>query len=161
MSPIHVEVTEVIDARPEEVYAVFADYEVAHHAILPKPYFADMKVEQGGHGSGTVVRVWMNVYGAKRVYRLVVSEPEPGRALVETDPDAGLVTTFIVEPVNNGQQSRVTIATDSEASPGFTGLMQRLMNPPITRRIYRQELRQVADYLRSQKTRTIESKIVG
>lgn len=157
MSPIHVEVSEVIDARPEDVYAVFVDYEVEHPAILPKPYFADVKIEQGGHGSGTVARVAMNVYGAKRDYRLVVSEPEPGRVLVETDPDAGLVTTFIIDPINNGQQSRVTIATDVEASPGFTGLMERLMNPPITRRIYRQELRNLANHLRSEKVHAVVS----
>ena len=149
MSSMHVEVTEVIDARPEEVYAVFSDYEVAHHAILPKPYFVDMKVEQGGQGAGTVVRVWMNVFGAKREYHLTVSEPEPGRVLVESDPVAGMVTRFVVEPVGSGQQSRVTIASDSPASPGFAGLMERLMNPPITRRIYREELHQLADYLRN------------
>ncbi|MBI5668800.1 MAG: SRPBCC family protein [Chloroflexi bacterium] len=149
MSPIHAEVTEVIDARPEDVYAVVSDYEVGHPAILPKPYFTGLKVEQGGKGTGTVARASMNVFGSKREFRVVVSEPEPGRVLVEADPDAGVVTTFIVEPVNGGQQSRVTIATDSEARPGFTGVMERLMNPPIMRRIYQQELRQLANYLRS------------
>ncbi len=149
MSLIHVEATEIINARPEEVYAVFADYRVAHPAILPKPYFADLRVEQGGQGSGTIVQADMNVFGVKRSYRLAVTEPEPGRVLMETDPDAGVETRFIVEPVG-GQQSRVTISSDTRLSAGFAGLMERLMNPPITRRIYRQELRQLADYLRQQ-----------
>lgn len=151
MSQIHAEATELIDARPEDVYAVLSDYQVGHRAILPKPYFTDMRVEQGGQGKGTVARASMNVFGAKREFRVVVSEPEPGRVLVEADPDAGVVTTFIVEPVNGGKQSRVTISTDSETRPGFAGMMERLMNPPIMRRIYHQELRQLADYLRSQK----------
>lgn len=153
MSTIHSEATDVINARPEDVYAVLSDYEVGHPAILPKPYFENMEVEQGGQGSGTVIRVFMNVFGAKRVYREVVSEPEPGRVLVETDADAGLVTRFVIEPVNGGQQSRVTISTDTQASPGFTGLMERLMNPSITRRIYRQELRQLAGYLQQQQVK--------
>lgn len=148
MSLIHVEATEIINARPEAVYAVFADYRVAHPAILPKPYFADLRIEQGGQGSGTIVQAAMNVFGVKRSYRLTVTEPEPGRVLMETDPDAGVVTKFIVEPVSGGQQSRVTISSDTRLSAGFAGLMERLMNPPITRRIYRQELRQLADYLR-------------
>ena len=150
MSTIHVEATEIINARPEAVYAVFSDYRVGHPAVLPKPYFTDLRVEQGGQGSGTIVQADMAVFGVKRSYRLTVTEPEPGRVLMETDPDAGVVTKFIVEPVSGGQQSRVTISSDSRRSAGFAGLMERLMNPPITRRIYRQELRQLADYLRQQ-----------
>ncbi|MBZ0307342.1 MAG: hypothetical protein K8I82_14845, partial [Anaerolineae bacterium] len=61
---------------------------------------------------------------------------------------AGIVTTFTVETVSGGEQSLVTIATDFRASPGIKGLLERLMNPPITRRIYRQELQLLADYVR-------------
>jgi hypothetical protein len=153
MTPIHAEATDIINARPEEVYAVLIDYRMGHPAILPKPYFADLQVEQGGQGSGTIIRVSMNVFGAKRVYREVVSEPEPGRVLMEADPDAGLVTRFIVDSVSGGQQSRVTISTDTEASPGFTGLMERLVNPPVTRHIFKKELRQLDDYLQKQKAK--------
>jgi hypothetical protein len=148
MTPIHAEVTHMIDARPEDVYAIFTDYREAHPAILPKPYFTDLSVEQGGTGAGTVITVRMKVLGMERVYHLTVSEPQPGRVLVETDPDAGVVTTFTVEPMDGGTRSRVTIASDSQISPGFAGLMERLISPAVTRRIYHAELAQVADYIR-------------
>jgi hypothetical protein len=148
MSQIHVEAAQVIDARPEDVYAVLRDYRVGHPAILPKPYFEECTVLEGGVGAGTVIRVRMNVMGAKREYRIVVTEPQPGRLLMETDADAGVVTTFTLEPVNDGQQTRLTITTDSKPSPGITGVMERLVNPPVSRRIYHKELAQLNDYMR-------------
>ncbi|MCI0395068.1 MAG: SRPBCC family protein [Chloroflexi bacterium] len=147
MSQIHVEASAVINARPEKIYGILSDYRVGHPAILPKPYFTELTVEEGGQGAGTVMRVRMKVMGVEVAYHLVVSEPEPGRVLVETDEAAGVVTTFTVEPLNGGQQSRVTIATDMRASPGLRGFMEKLMNPPVTRRIYRQELENLAEYV--------------
>jgi hypothetical protein len=148
MTPIHVEVSDTINAPPEKVYAVLADYRVGHPAILPKPYFAELALEEGGQGAGTVFRLRMNVMGREFAYRSVVTEPQPGRVLVETDDKAGVVTTFTVEPVNG--QSRVTFATDSPASPGFAGMVERLLTPLVMGRIYRQEMRNLADYLRRQ-----------
>lgn len=149
MSQITVNVSDVIDARPEEIYAVLSDYRVGHPAILPKPYFTDLTVEEGGKGDGTIIRVQMKVMGLERVYRMAVSEPEPGRVLAEVDDSAGVFTTFTIEPLNGGKRSRVTIATKTKASRGIMGFMEKLLNPPITRRIYRKELKQLADYLRA------------
>mgnify|MGYP001413434699 CR=1 FL=1 len=147
----HVEVSAVIAARPEAIYAILSDYRAAHQAILPKPYFADLVIEQGGHGVGTVFRVRMDVMGTSTHFHMVVSEPQPGRVLMEADEQAGVVTTFTLEPVADDIQTRVTIASDFRPSPGIKGLAERLMNPPITRRIYRQELQLLADYLQQNK----------
>lgn len=151
MGQIHTEVSATIPARPEVVYAVLADYRVGHPAILPKPYFTELTVERGGQGAGTVVRARMVVLGVERIFQLTVSEPEPGRVLREVDQEAGVVTTFTLEPFNDGQHTRVTIATESNARPGLMGVMETLMNPPITRRIYKQELQQLAEYVRQLK----------
>jgi hypothetical protein len=128
------------------VYAIFADYVESHPAILPKAYFESVTVEQGGRGAGTVVRVQMTAKGGKRAFRLVVSEPEPGRVLVEADDQAGVVTTFTVDPVDDGARSHVTIATDLRRSPGLRGWVERLANPLFLGRVYRQELALVAAY---------------
>lgn len=149
MTRIYIEASAIIDARPEEVYPILADYHEGHPAILPKPYFVDLIVEEGGQGAGTVIRVLMKVLGVERTYRMEVSEPEPGRVLVETDRDAGVTTTFTVEPLDDGKQARVTIATDMTASPGLMGLIEKWLNPPISRLIYKKELQQLADYVRS------------
>jgi hypothetical protein len=106
-----------------------------------------MTVERGGQGAGTVALVHMNVMGSKRTFRLETSEPEPGRVLEEVDQAAGIRTRFILEPQTDGS-CRVTIRTENAIRPGFAGLMERLINPPIMRRIYQKELAMLADYVR-------------
>jgi hypothetical protein len=147
MKKYHVEVSRVIAAPAEAIYAVLADYEEGHLAILPKPYFTDMIIEKGGQGAGTVALVRMNVMGAKRSFRLETSEPEPGRILEEVDEENGVSTRFTVDPLAD-DGCRVTIATDARTQPGIRGLMERLLNPSITRRIYKKELENLANYVR-------------
>ncbi len=149
MSPIHVEASHVIDARPEDIYAILTDYRVGHPAILPKPYFTNLTVEQGGQGAGTIFDVRMKIFGREYAYHQVASEPEPGRVLVETNLDGAVTTTFTVDPIDGGKQSRVTISTDAKPSPGFAGLMERLMQPRVAGNIYKKELLKLADYVRS------------
>ncbi|MEM7111789.1 MAG: SRPBCC family protein [Chloroflexota bacterium] len=143
------EYSTVIDASPQAVIAVLSDYEDAHKQILPKPYFADMTVLEGGQGAGTKIRVDMDVYGVQRTFNLLVTEPEPGRRLVETDEVEGVETTFAVDPVNGGRQSNVKISAVFRQAPGFMGFMERLTTPGISRRIYKKELVLLADYLRT------------
>ncbi len=147
MNQIHVEVSDVIAARPEEVYAILADYRVSHPAILPKQYFTELTVEEGGKGAGTIVKVGMEVMGRAFAYRQVISEPEPGHVLSEADVTAGVTTTFTVDPLDGGSRSRVTIATDAAVSSGVAGWLERIFNPPMMRRIYKQELQQLAKYV--------------
>lgn len=148
MTTLRTQATHDIDARPETVYGVLADYRVGHPAILPKPYFGALTVESGGRGAGTVIRFSMQVMGVERAFREVVSEPEPGRVLVEQDDAAGVVTTFTVDPLDGGKRSRVTITTETQASPGLRGLVERVVNPPVLRDIYRKELRQLEEYVK-------------
>ena len=148
MSQIHVEASRLIEARPEVVYAILSDYQVDHPAILPKPAFEEVIVEQGGQGAGTVFSLHMNVMGSKRTSRFVVSEAEPGRVLVETSEEAGIVTSFTVDPVGNNQ-ARLTIATDTKASPGLQGLIERLLTPLVLRPLYLKELEQIDAYARN------------
>lgn len=148
MNHIQISCTKLIMARPQQVYAVIRDYEVGHVAILPKPYFQEMIVEEGGQGAGTKTRIKMKVMGQELKFRHEVSEPEPGRILKETDRDTGLGTTFTLEPLAGGTQTRVTITTDTPVQTGLAGLIERLMTPLVLRRIYRQELQNLADYVR-------------
>lgn len=144
MSTYHTEASQIINARPEKIYAILSDYQRAHVSILPKPYFTGLTVERGGQGAGTVFLAKMDVYGTKTEFRMTVTEPEPGRVLAETDEKAGVHTTFTLDPLDNGQRTRVTIATDARASGGLKGLIERLTTPMIMRRIYNAELKLVA-----------------
>lgn len=147
MSDIHVSVSRIIAAPPEAIYAILSDYHTGHPSILPRQYFKEIVVEEGGVGAGTVVRVAMEVMGSKQTYRLVVTEPQPGRVLAEADAAAGTATRFVLEPVGE-QQTRVTIATDARPSNGLRGFMERLVNPPLMRRMYDEELRLLEEVVR-------------
>src|SRR6266851_1594433 len=109
MSGVQVKYSMVIDARPEELYAVLSDYHVGHPAILPRPPFTDLVVEKGGKGAGTVILSHVKMFGRTTSYHQEVSEPEPGRVLVEKDMDTGQYSKFTLDPLNAGKQTRVTI----------------------------------------------------
>jgi hypothetical protein len=147
MTTVHAQASAIVPAPAADIYHILADYRHAHPAILPKPYFEELVVEEGGHGAGTIFRLRMNVLGSKRLFHEVVTEPVPGRVLVETDHATGQTSTFTLEPLGDGRQTRVTISTDFPARPGLAGLLERWLNPPITRHIFRQELELLAQYV--------------
>jgi hypothetical protein len=147
MSDIQIQVPATINASPDLIYAILSDYREGHVAILPKKYFTGITVLEGGQGAGTIIDVRMQVMGVEQELQLEVSEPEPGRVLVERDQAAGILTTFTVDPMEDGKSSRVTIATQAKASPGLRGWIEKLVNPVIVRRIYKEELQQLADYV--------------
>jgi hypothetical protein len=148
MSNIVVRAAAEIDGAPAEVYALLSDYRVGHPSILPKPYFKEVIVEEGGQGAGTVVRVLMAVMGKDYPYHLIVSEPEPGRVLQETDLEQDLVTTFTSDPLSGGLQTRLTITTTLKASPGLKGALEKLLYPMTLRPIYKKELQNIAARIR-------------
>lgn len=135
-----------VNAPPERVYGIIADYRVGHPAILPKQ-FTSLVVEAGGVGAGTVIRCEMRVLGGKQMFRAAVTEPEPGRVLVETiiegDP---LVTTFTVDPTEDGRACDVTIASVIDKKPGVRGFIERFLSPRILAPMYREELRLLNGY---------------
>jgi hypothetical protein len=149
MKTVRTESSAVIDAPPAEVYAIFVDYRHSHPQVLPKPYFGDLIVEQGGTGAGTVFRTSVTVIGMTEQFHMVVTEPEPGRLLVETDAQQGLTTSFTIDPVEGGKKSRVTIATDWTPKSGVMGWVEKLSKPAVTRKIYDAELKLVQAYVKS------------
>jgi len=108
----------LINAPAKLVYNIIADYHNGHPYILPKPYFLNLEVEQGGVGEGTVIRFQMQVLGKTETFRAVVTEPEPGRVLVESNLLQGSVTTFTVDPVEGGRYAQVTFSTELPSRGG-------------------------------------------
>jgi hypothetical protein len=129
------------------VYAAIADYRHHHPHILPSEYFTRLEVVEGGVGAGTRTRVELRVLGATRVFEQVVTEPEPGRVLMESNQDGSGVTTFTVESADGGESAHVTIATEIAARAGISGYLERLFLSAIVPRIYRKELERLAEYV--------------
>lgn len=142
MGQIKVKVAAILNARPEDVYAVLADYQHGHPNILPKKNLYDFQVEQGGYGAGTIIRFKNKVLGVEQSAYQRVSEPEPGRVLVEQDIDSArnITTTFTVTPVEQEQKSHVEISTVMNTRPGLAGVMERITISIVNPRIYRKEL---------------------
>ena len=136
----------VLDAPADVVYHLIADYREHHRpeGFLP-PAFTDLVVEQGGVGTGTVIRFTKKLAGQSRTTTAAVTEPAPGRVLVETGP--GVVTTFTVEPAG-AQRARVRFDTVMEAS-GLQGLLTRLFAPGMLRPLYADELARLEQHARA------------
>ena len=76
-----------------------ADYTTTRPAVLPEQY-SEYRVDAGGRGAGTRVH-WRLQATAKRVREqdVVVTEG-PGGALVESDANSSMVTTWTVAAVD-------------------------------------------------------------
>jgi hypothetical protein len=136
----------VIDAPADVVYRCLADYTLHHRpgAFLP-PAFSNQEVLSGGVGDGTVIRVRVSLGGRTNTMTARISEPEPGRVLVE---DAkGVQTTFTVQP--EAGKSRVRFDTLLEAG-GLEGLMNQFFAARLLRPVYRDELERLERYAQSQ-----------
>ena len=136
-----------IDAPPERVYAVIADYRQHHPRIVPPEYFQNIEVLSGGVGAGTRTRVTMRVLGTTRTFEHVISEPEPGRVLREANPDGTDATTFTVTPGATRGSAHLTIETEIAGRPGIAGAIERLVSPLLLKRIYRKEIERIAAYV--------------
>jgi hypothetical protein len=129
-----------IDAPPDRVYSIIADYHNGHPHILPKA-FSNLIVEQGGIGAGTVIRFEVRAFGQTQVFRAKVSEPEPGRVLVEENVEpAPSKTTFTVAKGPSGKGSRVTFVTEMTSGDGLPGAIERFLSKRFLRKAYREEL---------------------
>ncbi len=89
----------------------------------------------------------VTVMGREFPFRQIVSEPEPGRVILETNMDTGQYSKFIFEPLNGGKQTRITISSEFPVSPGFTGVIDRLTTAPMARKMFTKELQNLADYV--------------
>src|SRR6185503_6959795 len=98
----HVQVSGLVNAPPSVVHTVLADYRNGHPNIIPREYFTKLEVEEGGFGAGTRILGEIRLLGTTKTFRHVVSEPEPGRLLVESDTSGSSVTTFTIEPRDQG-----------------------------------------------------------
>jgi hypothetical protein len=111
--------TRVIHAPADQLYWIIADYRNAHPLILPKAYFLSLDVEQGGVGAGTIVSFTMRILGQTQSFRSLITEPEPGRRLVETDIPSETPTSFQVLPIGNGSTTQVIISTELKGAIGW------------------------------------------
>jgi len=140
MTTVHIGAERVLAAPAEIVYHCLADY-VEHHrpgGFLP-PAFTELRVERGGVGAGTSIRFTAVIGGRPGTVTGEVSEPEPGRVLLESGPTVS--TTFTVDALGP-DRARVQIDTQMQL-PGIEGLVGRFVVPRMLRPIYEDELQRL------------------
>ena len=145
-----VSASKLISAPAQRIYNLIADYRDGHPRILPKPYFVSLNVEKGGYGAGTVIHFQMKLMGRIQTFHSMITEPEPKRVLVETDMNTGAVTTFNVDPRQDGQEAYVTINTTTNVSNGILGKIQGWLTTKLLQPIYEKELDQLAAVAKEQ-----------
>ena len=128
--------TKDIQAPAEILYNIIADYRRMHWLILPKQYFLSLEVEEGGFGAGTIVNFSMRTLGQTQSFHSLITEPEPGRLLVETDIKSGIATSFHINPIEKEGQTRVTISTELKGRNFLEAWIAKM----ILQKIYRLEL---------------------
>jgi hypothetical protein len=146
MRPVQLSAERLIDAPADVVYRCIADYQHHHRpgGFLP-PAFHDQHILRGGLGAGTLIRFSMTLAGRTKTVTTEISEPEPGRVLVETQD--GLRTVFTVEPV--GRQCRVRFETQMDAH-GLEGILLHLFARRLLLPLYADEQGRLEQYARAQ-----------
>lgn len=138
------------------VYRVISDYKVHHPAILPKE-FSRLKVLKGGIGAGTLFEFDATIAGKTQTSRMRVTEPEPGRVLVETDETGNVETRFIVEPLDGGAKTRLTFDTEYTVPAGLLSSLFRWLSRRLMAGIYQREMQNIETYILSGRDRPHEA----
>lgn len=143
MARMHVSAERIIPAPAPDVYALLADYVVAHPSVLPNT-FSNYAVLEGGAGACTVIRYRLNLAGRGYDVTARIAEPEPGHMLTETDLATGAVTAFTVTPRN--RESLLRFDTAWQSRGGIAGTIERLIAPRLFRSLYREELDRIVEW---------------
>jgi hypothetical protein len=131
-----------IDAPADVLYHLLTDYREHHRpgGFLP-PEFSDQVIARGGVGAGTELHYVITVGGRPRTIEAVVSEPVPGRRILESAQS--VETTMTVEPLPAGARVRFETELDE---PGLSGLISRVFAERLLAPVYRDELDRLEAY---------------
>lgn len=147
MAEIRVAVERVIAAAPERVYRYIADYRQHHGNWLP-PEYSSYRAQAPGDDGASDVFYHLKTGSRERDYHMRVTEPTPGRTVMERDTGSSLEKTWTVEPA--GDESRVRIETRWQGAGGIGGFFERTFAPRVLSALYAVELKRLDDYARQQ-----------
>ena len=135
MSHIQVKSERLVNARPENVYAILSDYKSKRPQLLT-PNFLNYTLEKGGQGQGTIVRYRLHAANRERDYRFNIDEPVKGKIITERDTNSSLVNTWTISPLSDGTRTRVSIISEWEGGSGVKGFFERTFAPLGLKSIY-------------------------
>lgn len=124
----------IVRAPADRVRAALADYRGARERMLTEQ-FTEYRVVDGGQGAGTRVH-WKLAATRKRVRdQDVVVTTTPDGALVESDANSSMVTTWTVHAADDGV-STVRARSTWNGAGGVGGFFERTFAPRGLARIH-------------------------
>ena len=147
-----IRVSKIINAPRKAIYDVIADYHIGHNAILPRPFFSDIVVEEGGYGDGSLISFDITLGGQTVPYRQRVSELENGRIIQEANVHDEGITQFILDPIGDGTKTEVTIYVQLVEPTGIFAFLERWITIAFSRWLFNKELNNLAEYVATQQT---------
>jgi Polyketide cyclase / dehydrase and lipid transport len=143
MTKLYVKSERLVNHPTDFVHNLFADF-VNHHPKFLPPQFTELQLEAGGYGAGTVYNFTSLFGGQVRAFKMLVSEPQPGKVMIEHDQLSTLETTFTFTP--EGTRTRITFETVWESAGGLMGALEAWFAPAMMRRLYQDELNRFERY---------------
>lgn len=119
MTSLQIETVVTVPACAAAVYRVLADYAGARRRLAPRRLVARSGVRAVGIGGGTHLDLVLHGPQGRLPLALVVTEPEAGTVLVESDPVAGVRRTFVLEAGCRG--CRTTVHAVLEVPDRYVG----------------------------------------
>ena len=133
MAQVKANTQRAIAVPAERVRAALADYTGTRPRLLTE-HFSEYEVREGGTGAGTTVH-WKLAATSKRVRDCLIAVTESDGALVETDQNSSMVTTWTVTPAGNAACT-VSVETTWNGAGGVGGFFERTFAPGGLKRIY-------------------------
>jgi Polyketide cyclase / dehydrase and lipid transport len=155
MAQVNVTAEKTVHGSVNQVRAALADYRSVRPQLLTDHY-RDYQLRSGGQGAGSEV-AWKLAATEKRVRDQLIEVSESGTrerpALVESDRNSSMVTTWTVRAAENGPagitQSTVEVHTSWNGAGGIGGFFERTFAPAGLRKIYDGVLTNLDTHLRT------------
>lgn len=125
MGQVSASSTVLINAEPEKVLSVVADYQTVRPKILSSHY-SGYQVLEGGQGAGTVA-TWKLQATESRVRDVKATVDVAGHTVIEKDANSSMVTNWTVAPAGTG--SSVTVKTSWTGAGGIKGFFEKTFAP--------------------------------
>jgi hypothetical protein len=133
MAQVKANTQRAIAVQADTVRAALADYTGTRPKLLTE-HFSEYEVREGGTGAGTTVH-WKLAATSKRVRDCLIAVTESDGALVESDQNSSMVTTWTVAPAGNAACT-VSVETTWNGAGGVGGFFERTFAPGGLKRIY-------------------------
>lgn len=142
MTRTHSEISQILDARPDQIDAILTEYRMGNRAIAPQPLCMDLQIVEHIPETGAVIHAKVSLTHFEHTFEEIVNEDVPLRLIMEYDAEWETMVMIMIEPIIHSEKTRITISTTYVPQANFTYFVEDLLIPGNLHHIY--EFRQFA-----------------